>query len=89
MMKENSRKVLEFLKAHNDDNYTATEVASALGIDVRVVNGSFTQAICKKNLGYRQPAEIENEDGTHTQIKFLKLTPAGMSYNPDDESTEA
>ena len=30
-----------------------------------------------------QPAEIELEDGTHKQVKFLSLTPAGMSFDPD------
>jgi hypothetical protein len=41
-------------------------------------------------LGVRTPAEIELEDGTHKQVKFLSLTPAGMAFDPDatDEAAE-
>ena len=32
--------------------------------------------------------EIELEDGTHKQVKFLSLTPAGMSFDPDAPDAE-
>ena len=31
---------------------------------------------------------VELEDGTHKQVKFLSLTPAGMSFDPDAPDAE-
>ena len=82
-MKENSKKVLNYLKEINGENVTAADVAAALGLEKRSVDGIFTYAIQRKGYGVRVPAEIELEDGTHKQVKFLTLTPAGMSFDPD------
>jgi hypothetical protein len=32
----------------------------------------------------RIPAEIELEDGTHRAVKFIKLTEAGLNFNPEE-----
>ena len=85
-MKENSKRVLNDLKEVNGTNVTAADVAEALGMEKRSVDGSFTSAIQRKGLGIRTPAEIELEDGTHKQVKFLSLTPAGMAFDPDAET---
>lgn len=82
-MKENSKKVLNYLKEVAGENVTAADVAIALGLEKRQVDGIFTSAIQRKQLGVRTPAEIELEDGTHKQVKFLSLTPAGMAFDPD------
>ena len=87
-MKENSKKVLNYLKEVNGANVTAADVADALGIEKRQVDGIFTSAIQRKGLGLRTPAEIELDDGTHKAVKFLSLTPAGMSFDPDAEEAE-
>ena len=82
-MKENSKRVLNYLKEIAGENVTAADVAVALGLEKRSVDGIFTSAIQRKGLGVRTPAEIELEDGTHKQVNFLSLTPAGMSFDPD------
>ena len=82
-MKENSKKVLNYLKEVAGENVTAADVAVALGLEKRQVDGIFTSAIQRKQLGVRTHAEIELEDGTHKQVKFLSLTPAGMAFDPD------
>ena len=82
-MKENSKKVLNYLKEVAGEDVTAADVAVALGLEKRQVDGIFTSAIQRKQLGVRTPAEIELEDGTHKQVKFLSLTPAGMAFDPD------
>ena len=82
-MKENSKKVLNYLKEIDGENVTAADVAAALGLEKKSVDGIFTSAIQRKGLGVRTPAEIELEDGTHKQVKFLSLTPAAMSFDPD------
>jgi len=87
-MKENSKKVLEYLKGINGENVTAADVAEACGLEKRQVDGIFTSALQRKGLGVRVPAEIELEDGTHKAVKFLQLTPAGMSFDPDAEAAE-
>ena len=81
-MKENSKKVLNYLKEINGSAVTAADVAEALGLEKRQVDGIFTSAIQKKGYGVRVPAEIELEDGTHKNIKFLKLTDAGYALDP-------
>ena len=87
-MKENSKKVLNYLKSINGADVTAADVAEALGLEKRSVDGIFTSAIQRKGLGVRTPAEIQLEDGTHKQVKFLSLTPAGMAFDPEAEDAE-
>ena len=89
-MKENSKKVLNYLKEVNGQQVTAADVAEALGLEKRSVDGIFTSAIQRKGLGVRTPAEIELDDGTHKAVKFLKLTTAGreLDVNAEDEVAE-
>ena len=88
-MKPNSKLVLNYLKDVNGQKVTAADVAEALGLEKRQVDGIFTSAIQRKQLGVRTPAEIELEDGSHKQVKFLSLTPAGMEFDPDAEEEAA
>ena len=85
-MKENSKKVLNYLKGVNGEAVTAADVACATGLDKRQVDGIFTSAIQRKNLGIRVPAEVELEDGSHKAVKFLQLTDAGMAFDPDADA---
>lgn len=85
-MKENSKKVLEYLKKVNGQDVTSGDVADALGLEKRQVDGIFTSAIQRKGLGIRTPAEIELADGTHKAIKLLSLTDAGMNFDPDADA---
>ena len=88
-MKENSKKVLNYLKEVNGENVTAADVAAALGLEKRQVDSIFTSAIQRKQLGVRTPAEIELEDGSHKAVKFLSLTPAGLAFDPDADEDAA
>ncbi len=85
-MKENSKKVLNYLKEVNGEHVTAADVALATGLEKRQVDGIFTSAIQRKNLGFRTPAEIELEDGSHKAVKFLALNDAGMAFDPDADA---
>lgn len=87
-MKENSKKVLEYLKKVNGQQVTAQDVAEALGLEKRSVDGIFTSAIQRKGLGVRTPAEIELDDGTHKAVKFLSLTAEGMNFDPEQNEAE-
>ena len=88
-MSENSKKVLNYLKDVNGSNVTAADVAEALGLEKRSVDGIFTSAIQRKGLGVRTLAEVELDDGTHKQVKFLSLTPAGLAFDPTAEEAAA
>ena len=43
-LKENSRIVYDFVKAHEDENITAKDIAEATGLNSRQVNGIITMA---------------------------------------------
>ena len=88
-MKENTKKVFEFLRTVNGQNVTSADVAEALGLEKRSVDGIFTSAIQKKGYGVRVPAEVELEDGSHKSVvKFLQLTEAGMALDLDNPDAE-
>ena len=86
-MKENSKRVLNYLKEHDGEDLTAADVSVALGLEKRSVDGIFTSAIQKKGYGVRVPSEVELEDGTHKAVKFLKLTDEGFNLDPDADET--
>lgn len=82
-MKENTKKVFAYLQEHNGENLTAADVAEALGLEKRQVDGIYTSAIQRKKYGVRVEAERENADGTHDRIKLLQLTDEGMALDLD------
>ena len=94
MLKENSRTVFDFVKAHDGEDFTAQDIADATGLSPRTVNGIVTAAFQRhkdkdKNplpLMVRVPAEIEDPaTGLHKAIKFIQLTDAGREFDPDEE----
>ena len=84
-MKENTKRVVRYLQKNNGEDLTAADVAEALGLEKRQVDGIFTSALQRKGLGERIPAERENADGTHDRIKLLRLTEDGLDLDPDAE----
>ena len=84
-MSENSRKVFDYMMSIGDTDVTANDIAEALGLLPRSVNGIITQAFQKKGFMERIPAEVENPDGTHRSVKLIKLTEAGKQLDPDAE----
>ena len=81
MLKPNTIAVINYLKEVNGQNVTAADVAEALGLEKRTVDGIFTSAIQRKELGIRTPAEVELPDGTHKAVKLLSLTEKGMNFD--------
>lgn len=89
MLKPNSRLVYDYVKAHNGEDMRAADIAEAVSLDVKQVNGIVTSAFQKKGLMERIPAEIQLEDGSHKAVKFIRMTDAGMAFDPDAEETKA
>jgi len=88
-MSENSVKILNYLKEIHGENVTAADVADALGLPKKTVDGAFTSAIQRKEMGYREEAEVELEDGSHAKVKFLKLNDAGLAFDPTAPAPDA
>lgn len=82
-MKENTRKVLDYLKENDGQDMTAADVAEALGLEKRQVDGIFTSAFQRKGHGIREEAEATLSDGTHKKVKYLRLTESGLNLDPD------
>ena len=83
MLKENSKLVFNFVKAHEGENITAADIAEGTGLEIRSVNGIVTSAFQRKGLMARVPAEIELEDGSHKAVKFIVLTDEGRNFDPE------
>ena len=84
-MKPNTLLVWNYLKEHADENLTAADVAEACNLEKKVVNGIFTAAFQRKNLGERIEDEVEGDDGSHSKVKYLKLNAEGLALDPDAE----
>jgi len=95
-LKENSKLVYDFVKAHQDEDITAEDIKNATGLSARQVNGIITMAFQRHKeevdgekvevpLMTRVPAEMELEDGSHKPIKLIKLTEAGMNIEIEAE----
>ena len=81
-LSENSLIVLNYVKANEGNDITASDIAEGTGLSVRSVNGIVTSAFQRKGLMERVEAEVELEDGTHKTVKFIKLTDEGKAFDP-------
>ncbi len=78
---EKSLVVLNYLKENQGVQMTAADIAEALGMEAKSVNGIVTSGLQRKGYAERIPAEIELEDGTHKPVKFIQATAEGLAYD--------
>lgn len=78
---EKSLVVLNYLKENQGTKMTAADIAEALGLEKKSVDGIVTSGLQRKGYAERIPAEIELEDGTHKPVKFIQATAAGIAYD--------
>ena len=83
---EKSKIVLDYLKSIGDQNVTAADIAEAVGMEKKSVDGIVTSGLIRgKNYAERIPAQIEitDEEGNtkYKDVKFIKLTDAGQNYD--------
>lgn len=81
-LKPNSKLVLDYVKTHDGEDFTAADIAAAVNLEVKSVNGIVTSAFQKKGLMVREEAEVELSDGSHKKVKFIRLTDAGRAFDP-------
>jgi DNA-binding MarR family transcriptional regulator len=88
-MSEKTVKVLNYLKEIDGENVTAADIADALDMEKKSVDGIVTSGLQRKGLAERVPSEIELEDGTHKAVKFIHLTAAGKAFTPGVDDVDA
>jgi DNA-binding MarR family transcriptional regulator len=88
---EKSLVVLNYLKEIGDANVTAADIAEALGMEKKSVDGIVTSGLQRKGLTERVAAQIEvaDDEGNtkYKDVKFIKLTAKGAAY--DHEAAQA
>jgi predicted transcriptional regulator len=80
-MSENAQAIIAHLIATNNAPATLDDVADALNIDKKKVNGAFN-ALVRKGYCARVAATIE----APVTVKYLVLTDAGMSFDPSADA---
>jgi hypothetical protein len=90
-LNEKSKAVFDYVKDNDDKEFTAVDIANALGMNPKSVNGIITMSFQRHRnaekeivpLMVRVPAEVELEDGTKKTIKFIHLTDEGKAFDPE------
>lgn len=92
MMSEKTKTVLEYLKSIGNENVTSADIAEALGLEKKSVDGVVTSGLQRKGLAERVVAQIavDQEDGStkYVDVKFIKLTEAGKAFRPGVDDVE-
>lgn len=87
-MKPTTAQVIKYLQEHNGENITSDDIAEALGMTKKQVDGAFTMSVQKRDLGSRVPAEITLEDGSKKNVKWLRLNEEGMKFSIEENKAE-
>lgn len=88
-MKASTAQVIKYLQQHNGENLTSDDVADALNMTKKQVDGAFTMSICRAKLGERVPDEVVLEDGSKKSVKWLRLNDEGMNLTIDESTIKA
>lgn len=83
-MKETSKKVFNFLKESAGDDLTLNDIAASLDSNPKSVNGCLV-GMQKKGLVIREEAEVMSADGKPVKVKYIRLTEAAATFDPDAE----
>ena len=86
-MKQATKDIFNYIKAHDGEDFTAKDIAEALDMNVKSVNGSVT-SFQRKGYTERVEAEMELADGTHEKVKLIRMTDAGREFDPEAEVAE-
>lgn len=82
-MKENTKAIFNYLKEHNGEKLTNTDIADALGLTSKQVTGSVNSFVRKGWAQRSDAVNVELEDGTQKAVKFISLTDEGVAVDPD------
>ena len=82
-MRENTKAIFNYLKEHNGEKLTNTDIADALGLTSKQVTGSVNSFVRKGWAQRSDAVNVELEDGTQKSVKFISLTEEGVTVDPD------
>lgn len=82
MFSENANKILTFLQANPNVRLTGKELAEAIGIQPRVLNGAVT-SLSTRGFVLREPAEVNG-----VEVKYVVLTEEGKAVDPNADKPE-
>lgn len=85
-MTDNSKKVLETLKANYGKKWITAELAETAGVSAPAVTGAVT-GLCKKGYAVREEGTTMAKDREGKEIekavKFISLTEEGLNFDPE------
>lgn len=81
-LSENAKVILKGLQELQGEDITVHDLSERIGLPVNSITGTFNSFV-KKGLGERVIAEVQMEDESHKQVKFLRLTEAGANLDAD------
>ena len=81
-----SKKVFEFLKECGDENNTIATIAKSLDMSEKSVNGVLL-GLQRKSLIIREEIANAVAEKGKKPIKYIRLTPAAETFDPDEETT--
>ena len=82
MVRQSTIDIFNYVKEHEGENLTAADIAAALGLERKTVDGTVTLAFQRKGLMKRTPAQIQGEDGLYKNVKLISLTEEGKNWEP-------
>lgn len=77
----NAKVIMKRLQELDNADITVHDLSEDIGLPVNSITGTFNSFV-KKGLGEREVATVE-VDGAEKEVKFLKLTDAGMGLDVD------
>ena len=80
-MSETAQAIVAHLIAIDGEDVTLDDLADAIGVDKRKVNGSLNSLV-KKEICARVPVTV----AAPVTVKYLKLTAEGMAFDPDAQA---
>lgn len=88
-LSENATKVFNYVKSMDGENITAGDIADAVGLEKKSVDGIITACFQRNGIMERVPASVEDGNGLYKTVKFIRFTEEGRNFNPADLIAQA
>lgn len=82
-LKENAVRIMTYLQEHDGEDVTAADIAQALGLEQKSVNGTITALDRHRKFVEREEVAI-----TGGKVKYIRLTDAGREFDAEANSAE-
>lgn len=81
-LKENAIRIMEYLQEHDGEDLAAIDIAAALNIEIKSVNGTLTALDRHRKYIVREEVAV-----TGGKVKYIRLTDEGRAFDPDTDNT--